>query len=556
MRFPPTVPRSCFLCAFATGVGVSIALLAAAERGLSQEAHGAHDQSLGAVHFPVSCEASVQADFDRAVALLHHMMYEESRAAFAAIAQADPACAMAHWGIAATLFQPLWPTRPGPEQLREGREQIRMAAELGPVTEREAAFVEAAAAFYEDEAADWSTRIARWAAGMELAYAASPDDLEVAALYALSLLAIGQFAADRDAYQDRAAEVLLAVYEREPRHPGAIHYTIHANDVDDRADESLKVVRSYDDIAPSVPHALHMPTHIYVRLGEWPAVIEWNRRSADAALGFPAGDAVSHHYAHAMDYLVYAYLQEGEDVEARAAVEEALSRGPYQGTFISAFHLAAMPARYAVERRDWAAAAALSPLSPPDLPWGRYQWAEAQTWFARGLGAIETGELDAADRALARMEELRDAAAAAGEGAFATYIDIDLRTLAAWQAMVKGEPDVALGLARSAVDLEATTEKHPVTPGSYLPPSEALGDLLLAQGAPAEALKAYERSLATWPGRFHSLIGAARAARESGDGAKALEYYGALVEIAGRSERAELDEARVFLSQHSTSERP
>ena len=556
MRFPPPVLRSRFLCALATGVGVSVALLAAAERGLSQEAHGAHDQALGAVHFPVSCEASVQADFDRAVALLHHMMYEESRAAFAAISEADPACAMAHWGIAVTLFQPLWPTRPGPEQLREGREQIRMAAELGPATEREAAFVEAVAAFYEDEAADWSTRIARWAAGMELAYAASPDDLEVAAFYALSLLAIGQFAADRDAYQAQAAEVLLGVYAREPRHPGAIHYTIHANDVDDRADKSLEVVRSYDDIAPSVPHALHMPTHIYVRLGEWPAVIEWNRRSADAALGLPAGDAVSHHYAHAMDYLVYAYLQEGEDAEARAALEEALSRGPYQGTFISAFHLAAMPARYAVERRDWAAAAALSPLTPPDLPWGRYQWAESQTWFARGLGAVESDDFDAANRALSRMEELRDTAAAAGEGAFATYIDIDLRTLAAWQAMAKAEPDVALGLARSAVDLEATTEKHPVTPGSYLPPSEALGDLLLAQDAPAEALEAYERSLAMWPGRFHSLLGAARAARASGDGAKALEYYGALVEIAGRSERAELDEARVFLSQHSTSERP
>lgn len=316
---------------------------------------------------------------------------------------------------------------------------------------------------------------------------------------------------------------------------------------------SQEVHGNVDATADVVDHALQVPISID---GDWPAVIAWGRNAADAALGLPDGHAVSYRYAHAMDYLVYAYLQQGDDTAARAAVEEALARGPYEESFISAFHLAAMPARYAVERRDWAAAAALRPMTPSDQPWDRYRWAEAQTWFAKGLGAIESGDLEAVDGALARMERLRDAAAGAGEWAFATFIDIDFRILAARQANAKGEPDVALGLARSAVDLEATTETHPVTPGSYLPPGEALGDLLLAQDDPAEALEAYERSLARWPGRFYSLLGAARAARESGNGAKALEYYRTLMELAGGSDREELAEARIFVSQRSSQRAP
>ena len=528
---------------------VWLALAAMSGTALSQEPPHHDGDELGAVHFRISSAPGVQADFNRAVALLHHMMYEESRAAFVAIAKADPRCAMAHWGIATTLFQPLWPTRPGPDQLRQGREEIRKARELGPGTDREAAFVSAVEAFYEDETADWWSRIARWAGAMKAAYEAYPVDLELAAFYALSHLAAGQNADDRQAYQARAADVLLAIYAVEPTHPGAIHYTIHANDVDGRADQTLAVVRSYDDIAPSVPHALHMPTHIYVRLGDWAGVIDWNRKSADAALTYPAGNAVSHHYPHAMDYLVYAYLQQGEDTRALAAVQEALAKDKYQGTFVSAFHLAAMPARYAVERRDWAAAASLPSATPPDLPWDRYPWAESQTWFAKGLGAIRSHDLGAAARALGRMEALRDAAAEAGEAAFATYRDIDRRTLAAWRAMVAEDPDAALSLARSAVDLQATIEKHPVTPGSYLPPGEALGDLLMETGDPAEALAAYENSLALWPGRFNSLLGAARAARASGDGSSATEYYGRLLEVAPHSEREEVGEARSFLSR-------
>ena len=284
-------------------------LVACAGPAAGQEAHELDEATLGAVHFDVSCAAEVSDSFDRAIALLHHMQYEESRVAFERIAEADPECGMAHWGVAMTLFQPLWPERPGPEALRRGWEEVRRAQELGTGTDREADLVTAAEAFFRDpESAEWWTRIQRWSEAMSRAYEARPDDIETGALYALSQLAAGQVAPDRMTYHSRAAEVLLSVYERVPTHPGAIHYTIHANDVGTRAGRSLDVVRSYGEIAPAVPHALHMPTHIFVRLGEWPDVIEWNRKSSAAALRFPAADGISHHYPHAIDYLVYAYL--------------------------------------------------------------------------------------------------------------------------------------------------------------------------------------------------------------------------------------------------------
>jgi tetratricopeptide (TPR) repeat protein len=530
-----------------------VAVVACGGPAAEQADHGHDEAALGAVHFGVSCSDEVTAEFDRAVAFLHHMQYEESRAAFERIADADPNCAMAHWGIAMTHFQPLWPERPRPDALQRGWTEVGKAEELVPGTDREADLVAAAGAFFrEPDSADWWTRIRRWSEAMEQAYEARPDDIETAALYALSQLAAGQVAADRMAYQGRAAEILLGIYEREPTHPGAIHYTIHANDVDSRATESLDVVRSYDDIAPDVPHALHMPTHIFVRLGEWPSVIEWNRKSADAALRFPAGDRISHHYPHALDYLVYAYLQRGEDEQALTILNEVSEQvQPFQGSFISAFHLAAMPARYAVERRAWDEARGVTPGTPASVAWERFRWAESLSWFARGLGALHKGEADEADRAESRMIELRDAAMAAGEEAFATYIEVDRLVLAAWRASVDGQGERALELAGQAARLEATTQKHPVTPGALYPPQEALGDLLLELERPQEALAAYESSLVIWPGRFNSLVGAARAARGAGLDEQAREHSRALLDVASEAypARPAIEEARQFLGR-------
>ncbi len=536
----PTVVRS---------MAVVLMMLLLSSSQVVAQAGAGHAHDLGEVRFGVSCAPEVQPEFDRAVALLHHMMYEDARRTFGAVAEEDPDCTMAHWGIATTLFQPLWPTRPSAQDLKRGWEEIERAKAIGVGTDRERAFVAATEGFFrEPDTAEWTTRINRWAAGMEEAYEAHPEDIETAAFYALSQLALGGVSEDRMAHNERAAEVLLAIHEREPTHPGAIHYTIHANDVDARAGESLEVIRSYSGIAPSVPHALHMPTHIFVRLGEWPDVISWNRRSADTALEVDVGGGVSHHYPHATDYLLYAHLQRGEDERARAVLEETLGKQRYQDSFISAFHMAAMPARFAVERRAWEEAAALEPRTPATLSWDRYPWPEAIAWFARGLGAARSGNLATARDAEARMEALRDRTEESGERDFARYIEVDRLILSGWIAHAEGENETGVERIRSAAELDKTVQKHPVTPGALLPPYEALGDLLLELDRPAEALTAYEASLDSWPGRYNTLLGAARAAAAMPDVAKAQTYYEKLLEVVGDAEttRPGVEEARAY----------
>ncbi len=525
---------------------------ARAHEAVMHSVQGAHagDEALGTVDFQVYCAEAARPAFDQALGFMHHMMYEQARAAFERIVESDPECGMAHWGIATTLFQPLWPTRPSADDLNRGWSEIQEAQAKLPATERERHLVAATEAFFrEPETADWWTRIRRWAEAMEAAYRAAPDDLDVAALYALSRLSLAPVTENRAALHDEAETVLRAVYAEEPTHPGAVHYTIHANDVTGRGDRSLDIVRSYSGIAPHVPHALHMPTHIFVRLGEWPEVIEWNRRSADVALEYPAGNAISHHYPHATDYLVYAFLQMGEDDDAKAIVDETLAKTDYQRSFISAFHLASVPARYAVERREWAEAAMLEPRSPDYLPWDDALWAEGQTWLARGLGALHTGDLDSAREAEERLGTLRDAARAADEKAFASYIEVDRLILAGWMARAQDDPEEAVRLVRAAAELESTLEKHPVTPGALLPPYEALGDLLLDLDRPTEALEAYRASNEVWPGRYNTLLGAARAAAAADDEDAAEAQYTELLDLAGGSTRPGVIEANEYLKR-------
>ncbi|NEP19029.1 MAG: hypothetical protein F6J97_19385 [Leptolyngbya sp. SIO4C1] len=531
---------------------ISTVLLAAfiSPAGLAERPRGdaPADAEIGTVDFRVSCDQTARADFDRALGYLHHMMYEQARSEFEAIAQADPECSMAHWGIATTLFQPIWPTRPDLATLERGWQAIQQASDLGPATEREQLLIDATAGFFrEPETAEYWERINRWAEGMAVAYAANPDDLDTAALYALSRLALAPAAEDRDPLHDEAEEILREAWEEQPTHPGAIHYTIHATDADGRAENALDIVQEYGKIAPQVPHALHMPTHIYVRLGDWPEVIDWNARSADAALGNLVNGGISHHYIHAIDYLLYAYLQQGEDDKALAVFEAAMDKDRHQASFISTFHLAAMAARLAVEQRDWDSAIALEPGMPDYLPWETTFWPLGLTWFARGLGGVHMDNLELARAAEGQLEALREQAEAAGEALFATYIEVDRQILAGWIAQAEGDAETAVQLMRSAAELEGTVEKHPVTPGALLPPDEALGDLLIDIGRPVEALAAYQRSDDIWPGRFNTLLGAARAANEADDAATARQYYSQLLAIAGDSERAGVIEARRFL---------
>jgi tetratricopeptide (TPR) repeat protein len=545
-RLAPTVSR----CLVVLGA-VAWPAVITPDALMAQAAAHDHDD-IGVVEFGVSCVPEAGARFDHALGMMHHMMYQESRQEFEAILEEYPECGMAHWGIAMTLFQPLWPARPGLEARQRGWRATQRAKEHEGITDRERALVAAAEAFFQNpEENEWWPRIRRWGDALEQAYRQRPEDTETVVFYALSRLAVGQVAGDRAAYHGQAAGILREVHQRTPHHPGAIHYTIHANDMTGRTGESLDVVRKYDRIAPSVPHALHMPSHIFVRTGEWPEVIDWNSRSAEAALRFPAGDRVSLHYSHAQDYLLYSYLQRGEDAKAREVVDAVLSRGPHQEDFAAAFHLAVIPARYAVERHAWDEAAAIQPRSPDYFAWDAYWWAESLSWFARGLGALHTGDLVAAQEADARMRELRDSADRAGEDAFATYIEIDRLILSGWLAQAEGDTAEAIARVREAAELEQTVEKHVITPGALLPPNEALGDLLMKQSRAREALEAYDASLRIWPNRYNSLLGAARAARAAGETERARHFYGQLLATTdgAETERPGAQEAREFVQQ-------
>lgn len=523
---------------------VSVVLLLMSIQELQAQRHGD-------VNFNAACEEAVQDDVDEAIAKLHNMIYVAAREDFEEITKTDPNCAMAYWGIATTLFQPLWGTRPGEEDLNRGWSNIEKARELAE-SDREKTLIESTAGFFkEPETAGFRTRIERWAEGMEEAYEAYPEDEEIASFYSLSRLTLGQRAGDRGPFHDEAEVILREIYEISPDHPGAIHYSIHATDVDGRAENALDIVEAYGRIAPDNPHALHMPSHIYVRLGDWSRVIDWNRKSAEAALKHSVNGAVSHHYIHANDYLVYAYLQQGEEEMIAPILDEVQNKGQYQASFISAFHFAAMPARIAVELRDWEKASELEPRSPEYLPWDASQWAEGITWLARGLGALHTGNLDAATEAEQRLIELRESAIADDAGDMASYIEIDRRILEGWISHARGDDDKAVELIQSAAELEEAAEKHPVTPGALLPPNEALGDLLMELDRPDEALSAYEESDAIWPERYNTLLGAARAARQAGENISARQYYERLLAATnGDADRSGILEARGFIAEN------
>ncbi len=532
--------------------------LAGGARSSPAQQHHSRPERLGKVHFPVSCSPRAQAAFDTAAALLHHMTYPRARAEFERVSTLDSACAMAHWGVAMTLFQPLWPTRPSAEDIRLGRDEVGRARALRPPTDRERLFLAAGAAFFDppDSVAYWE-RIRRWQAAMERLHAALPTDPEGEVWLALADLAVAPASDTSHRHADRAAELLLDVYRRNPDHPGAMHYLIHADDVPGREHDSPEIVRRYEAVAPRNPHALHMPTHIYTRLGDWPAVVRGNVRAADAALGQRAGEGgrfIWDEFPHAIEYLVYASLQMGDDDAALRQIRRLRGSGPLEPTFKSAFHLASTTARYALERHAWREAMALAPRDPPGFAWDRYPWAEAVTWFARGLGAARTGHLGAADSARARLAELEAAAAGSGEELFARQIAMLRLSAEGWLEQARGNPDSAVARLRRAAELEAATPKPAVTPAPTLPADELLGDLLAVQHRPADALHAYQRSLERYPGRLNSLLGAARASRGAGDRGLAGALYRQVLSQAGHGSRAAVTrEARAFLSENPRS---
>ncbi len=533
------------------GLGAALAL-ALFSSGANTAAARDHPL-LGRVEFPISCSEPAQQSFNRAMALLHHMTYPQAREAFEGITKTEPECAMAHWGVAMTLFQPLWPTRPSPEALKRGWNEVQQAKKLKS-SSREHLFIDAAEAFFQQpESSDYWLRIRRWESALQKTYEALPDDIEAALFYALAHLATTPASGGTRDHADKSADILKRVYEKHPDHPGSMHYLVHANDVPGRERELLDVTHKYDQIAPNNPHALHMPTHIYTRLGDWDGVVKGNLRAADAALLHPVGEKaelVWDEFAHAIEYLVYAYLQQGADGEAGKQLQRLHTTKQIEPSFKTAFHLASTQARYALERRAWNEAAQITPRSPSYLNWDRFPWAEAISHFARGLGAVHVGKHKEIAPALARLEELETAARENGEDLFARNIHILRLELSAWSAHKQGEQARGINLMREAAEVEASTPKHAVTPGPTVPALEMLGDLFMQQNDAASALSAYEESLKAYPRRFNSLLGAAKAARQISDKERAAMFYKQLLEVGTHNSRGEVRrEAQQYLGQ-------
>jgi tetratricopeptide (TPR) repeat protein len=431
-----------------------------------------------------------------------------------------------------------------------------LAAKSLPSSDRERLFIFAAEAFFiEPESADYWSRIRRWEQASAKAHDALPEDAEATLFYALAHLATAPATSGRD-HADEAARMLVEVYERQPDHPGVMHYLVHANDVPGRERELLEITRKYDRLAPNNPHALHMPTHIYTRLGDWDAVVSGNLRAADAALLHPAGsqrEFVWDEFAHAIEYLVYAYLQQGDDADASKQLRRLHAVKNLEPSFKTAFHLASTQSRYALERHAWNEAAAIVPRTPPQLEWDRYMWAEATARFARGLGAAHLGKLEEAQAQLQKIEALEATAVKIGEDLFARNIRVQRLELAAWLAHKRGDQENSLSMMREAAALEVATPKHAVTPGPTLPAYELLGDLHAEQKNFAHALDAYRESLKLYPRRLNTLLGAARAAKALGDSASMQLHYKELLEVASRTTRSGLiAEARRNLDQEDS----
>jgi tetratricopeptide (TPR) repeat protein len=450
-----------------------------------------------------------------------------------------------------TLVHPLWSDPPSQADFKRGQALVSEAKTRGQTTERERAYIEAVEAYYaEGWNRDETTNLAGFEERWEEVYRQFPKDMEAASFYALAHMATADPTDKTYAKQRRAGAIAEKVRAQIPDHPGAHHYMIHAYDYPALAEGALAAARSYGKIAPEVPHALHMPTHIFTRLGFWQESITMNKRSAAAALKHPVGDAISMHYLHALDYLAYAYLQRAEDQKAKQVLDtlEALE-GPFQAHVGSSYTLAGVPARLALERQEWANAASLEPRTPSNYPWDRFPATEAITYFARALGAARSGNEQAARQALDRLAELRKLTAETS-AYWAKQVEIQRLSAMAWLEYEKGEQEVALDIMRRAAALEASTEKHPVTPGEVLPARELLADMLLDMGRHKQAQAEYEAALERSANRFNSLYGAGRAAELRGNRRQAAFYYKKLVEITGGTERERLKQVRIFLAKN------
>jgi len=515
--------------------------------------HGGGDPTrLGKVSFPISCTAEAQKQFNLATAMLHSFWFSEATKAYERVAKIDSKCAMAHWGVAMSLYEPIWEP-PDAGRLKRGSEAVAKARVLNPVG-READYVAAIETYYRDyETMNHRTRALAYEKKLEDLSRRYPDDHEAAMFYGIHLVGTALPTDKTYANQRKAGAILEKIFTVQPDHPGIAHYIIHSYDYPLLAGRALTAARKYSKIAPDSPHALHMPSHIFTRLGLWDDSIASNIASAQSALRHVRKtdpESGSFDQAHALDYLMYAYLQQGREKEARKTMEELRAiRKLDRENFAAAYALSAAPVRWALERRNWVEAASLT-LAPEFFTWSKYPWAEGTIRLGRAIGLARGGNPAAARVEIARLAEIRDAVKQAKNGYWADQVEIWRLQAAGWTAHAEARQDEARTLLAAAATLEDATEKHPVTPGPIQPAREMLADLLLEQKRPAEALSAYEAVLRSSPNRFNALHGAGRSAELAGEDRKARAHFEALVTLAGAngSGRRELGEARAYIA--------
>jgi tetratricopeptide (TPR) repeat protein len=497
---------------------------------------------LGNVHFATTCNETAQRRFDRAMRYQHSFWYSAAREIFAEAAKADAECGIAYWGIALTYLDN--PHNPIPaSNVPPGLAAIQKAKELGAKSEREREFIDALALMYTD--ADKLThqqRIRSYLGAMEKVAGKYPDDDEAQIAYAITLNTSASPGDKTYAQQLKGAAILEPIWKRQPQHPGIAHYLIHLYDYPAIAERGLVAANLYAKIAPAAPHAQHMPSHIFTRVGYWKESIDSNRASVKAAKAEKEfGSAF-----HGQDYMVYAYLQLADDKDARTVLNDMKSLPALEAdAFGTQFALAASPARYMIERGDWAGAAQLE-VRPSVFP-----HTMAITHFARALGAARSGSAEAAKADIAKLIELREKLRERKNAYWAEQVDIEAQVANAWLLNAEGKKEQALKTLSAAADLEDKTEKHPVTPGSLAPARELLGQMLLEQGKADAALAAFETTKAKEPNRFHGYAGAALAADKLGDKAKAKENYQKLLALVGEgNSRPEIAAARSYLASN------
>jgi hypothetical protein len=531
---------------------IAILLGAPMPRGLGhegQEGAGNKPEELGQVSFSVSCNAAAQGEFNRAMALFHSFWFRPAIASFHKVLELDPGCGMAFMSMGNPFA---WPANPKPMQAAAAA--MADAEHAGARTQRERDYIAALGIFFKDwDTTDHRVRAVALQKAMEALAARYPQDDEAQILCALVLDATALPTDKTYANQLKAASILEPLFKKYPNHPGVAHYLIHTYDYAELAEKGLPSARVYGSIAPSVPHALHMPSHIFARVGLWHEMIESNRASYQAVKNELSENTMrvgSYDALHAMDYMVFGQLQLVQDKAARQVVDEVAAIHTVNvENFVSAYAFAAIPSRFALERGKWAEAAALK-LSPPDLAWNKFPQAEAVLVYARGLGAARIGDVAAARADSQRLQALKDAMIAAKIGYWPSQVDFQIKTVDAWIALGEKRDDEALRLMRIAADSEEASDKHPVTPGNVVPSRQLLGEMLLDVGQPRQALVEFERSLKRDPNRFRGIYGAARAAEAAGDRPLARDYYSKLQAMAADrdSDRPELVQARAFVA--------